>query len=194
MKTKRIIILEGADSSGKSSLCKHIQDKVNGKCHVLHSNYNKEISQQNHYRQHIMLSKFAKQNFDADYYTGNNVIVFDRSYVSDITYGQIGYGSKGTLKQKIKILKKLFKIITADPTVIVHFVYCNPDTTNFNPETKEELLTVEENQIMKNLYNTFCYHVVFQSLISKLGILFYEYNYYTDPDYKFFDIEFNDFN
>lgn len=194
MKTKRIIILDGPDASGKGSLSAHIQLMANGKCHVMHSNYNKELPKENHRRQHKLISKFAVRNFDKNYYTGNNIVILDRCYVSDMTYGQIGYGSHGTLEEKFNYLDKLFSILTSNPTVRVSFIYCRPDKTAFDKNAKDELLTNEENDKMQDIYDSLCLGLDFQELLAKHGISFYEYNFYTDPQYVLLDTDFLHFN
>lgn len=64
LNTKNIIIVEGSDASGKSSLCKFLQDKVEGKCHTIHSNYSKLLPKENHRKQHFLISKFVSRQFD----------------------------------------------------------------------------------------------------------------------------------
>lgn len=191
MKTKRIIILEGADSSGKSGLSNHIKLLTNGKCHILHSNYDKNFPGENNFKQHKLMAKFATDNFKSDYYTGNHVVVLDRCYVSDMTYGQIGYGSKGTIEEKYARLNKLFNTLTANEDVEVSFVYCHPEKTAYDENAKDELLTPTENDKMNSIYESVCLSFEFFDVLIKNGIKFYEYNFISDPNYVLFDTEFN---
>lgn len=191
MKTKRIIIIEGADATGKSGLCDHIKLLANGKCHTLHSNYNKDLPGENNYRQHKLMAKFAVDNFKPENYTGNYVVVLDRCYVSDMTYGQIGYGSKGSIEEKYSRLDKLFKALTADKTIEVSFVYCRTEQSAYDINEKEELLNTEENSKMSDIYDSVCLSFDFFDILAKNNIKFYEYNFITDPNYVLFDTEFN---
>lgn len=188
---KRIIIIEGADSVGKSQLSNHIQKMVNGKCHVLHSNYNKNLPQENNRRQHTLYTKFALANFKDSNYTGNNTVIFDRCYVSDITYGQIGYGSRGTLEEKYKHLGHLFKLMTSNRNVEVSFIYCRPNKSKFNRDVKEELLTDTENNKMQKIYDSVCYESYFQDLLKIYDIDFYTYSFDYDSSYRLLDEHFN---
>lgn len=194
LKGKHIIILESSDQGGKSSLSKYLQDNVEGKCHVLHSNYNKSVSKQAHRHQHFLLNKFASKQFHDCYYTHNNVVIMDRNYVSDIIYGQIGYGSRGTLKSKFRTLDKLFKILRrGNEDVCISFIYCRPkkikkffeekEEFSFDTSKKEELLNSDENDKVRQLYDTFINSNAFAKLLDKHGIHLYVYNYHADPDY-----------
>lgn len=121
---KNVIIVEGADACGKSQLCEHLKNKVNGKCHIIHSNYDKIQPKSNHLRQHFLIAKFVAKQFSRRYYTGNNLVVLDRNYISDIVYGQIGYGSFGSLSFKCAVLTHLLKMLNKHANVII--IYCNP--------------------------------------------------------------------
>lgn len=194
MKHKRIIILEGADSCGKSSLSTHIQQKVNGKCHVLHSNFNKELSKENHRRQHKLIAKFVAKQFSRHNYTGNNTVILDRCYISDMTYGQIGYGSRGTIRSKFKYLNKLFKILSSNTDVTVTFVYCRPDSSAFDRSAKDELLTDTENSKMQKIYDDVCFSKEMFNILANNKISFYQYDFNEDPQYVLIDKAFNYFN
>ena len=121
-----IIIIEGPDASGKSSLSKHIQYMSNGKCHVIHSNFSKYLPKANHFRQHKLITDFVVKQFSNFYYTGNNIVIIDRNYVSDIVYGTIGYGSQGSIKKKFNRLDKIFKKLSSNTRTDVTFIYCRP--------------------------------------------------------------------
>lgn len=194
MKTKRIVIIEGVDASGKSKLCNHLKLLANGKCHILHSNYNKKLPKTNHRRQHKLICKFAYDNFKNSYYTGNNLIILDRCYISDIAYGLIGYGSKGTLIQKFNYLDSLFKLLTKNKNVEVDFIYCRPEKSKFNKNEKDELLTEDENSKMQKIYDSTIFSYDFHSIIKKYNIRYYEYDFNLDPNYVILDKEFNYFN
>lgn len=190
---KHIIILESSDQGGKSSLSKYLQDNVEGKCHVLHSNYNPDCSRSAHRHQHFLLNKFASKQFKPAYYTKNNVVIMDRNYISDIIYGQIGYGSKGSYKQKLNTLDKLFKILRkGNNDVKISLVYCRPKNfCHFNSEKdflfdrdkKEELLNDNQNNIVRELYDKFFESLELHEMLVKYNIHCYTYNYITDPDY-----------
>lgn len=194
MKTKRIIILEGADSCGKSSLSTHIQQMANGKCHTLHSNFNKELPAENHRRQHNLISRFAVRQFSKHNYTGNHIVILDRNYISDMTYGQIGYGSRGTLEQKFAHLDKLFRILSSNPEVVVTLIYCRPEHSAFDKDAKDELLTNNENNKMQTIYDNVCLSLNMFDILAKNNIGFYQYNFNEDPQYVLLDKAFNYFN
>lgn len=187
MKNKKVIILEGADCSGKSSLCEHIQKLSEGKCHTLHSNYSKNLPKSNHRRQHKLITKFIKKQFSNKYYTENHTVILDRSYFSDITYGTIGYGSKGTLKSKFKYFDKLLNIITKTEKINVYFIYCRPNKTKFNPNIKDELLDNQENSLMEYIYDTIIFSKTMHNVLNKNKIKFYVYNFNVDSNYEFID-------
>lgn len=184
---KYIIILCGPDASGKSTLNKHIQDISNGKCHTIHSNFNKGLPKENHKRQHKLIAKFVAKQFSKNYYTGNNFVILDRCYFSDIAYGQIGYGSKGDLSHKFKYLDKLFKILIKNKDVNVFFIYCKPKTTNFNPNEKDELLNYKENDKIVTIYDCTVQDYRFHDILNRYGINFVQYDYMFDPKYILFD-------
>lgn len=190
---KHIIILESSDQGGKSSLSKYLQDNVEGKCHVLHSNYNPDCSRTAHRHQHFLLNKFASKQFKPAYYTKNNVVIMDRNYISDIIYGQIGYGSKGSYKQKLKILEKLFRILRkGNNDVKISLIYCRPKKISdikceeefiFDKDKKEELLNDNQNNQVRELYDRFFESMELHNLLVKYSIHCYNYNYIIDPNY-----------
>lgn len=190
---KHIIILESSDQGGKSSLSKYLQDNVEGKCHVLHSNYNPDCSRSAHRHQHFLLNKFASKQFKKSYYTKNNVVIMDRNYISDIMYGYIGYGSKGSYKQKLKTLRKFFKILRkGNSDVKISLVYCRPKSSDaekeefsFDRSKKEELLDDNQNEYIRSLYDKFFKSDDLISILSEFGVHLYKYNYYTDPNYEY---------
>lgn len=187
MENKTIFILEGPDASGKSDLSKHIQTILNGKCHIIHSNYSKYVDKNNHRRQHKLISKFVAKQFKTKNYTGNSVIL-DRCYISDITYGCIGYGSKGSLKSKLRFLDKYFKILTKNKNIKIFLIYCNH--SNFNPENKDELINHNENTEIKSIYdNLFNHNFIFQEILNKYSIILYKFDYTVDSNYKYFDLQ-----
>lgn len=198
---KHIIILESSDQGGKSSLSKYLQDNVEGKCHVLHSNYNPDCSKVAHRHQHFLLNRFASKQFKSAYYTKNNVVIMDRNYISDIIYGQIGYGSKGSYEQKLKTLEKLFKILRkGNSDVKISLVYCRPKNSDFaddekgftfDKSKKEELLTENQNEYIRRLYDNFFSSTELHEILVKFDIHYYIYNYFTDPDYKYITEELN---
>lgn len=194
MKTKRIIIIEGPDASGKSSLSEHLQKMANGKCHVMHSNFNKELPAENHRRQHKLMAKFAVAQFDDKHYTGNHMVILDRCYISDITYGQIGYGSRGTLEEKFDYLGKMMKILTSNPDVKVSFIYCRPEQSAFDRNAKDELLSNKENSKMQAIYDSVCLGFNMFDILTHYGIKFYQYDFRADPQYILLDKEFDYFN
>lgn len=182
---KMVFIIEGPDASGKSSLSKFIQDYANGKCHTIHSNFNKDLPKKNHRRQHKLIINFVKKQFNSKYYTGNNIVVLDRCYFSDIVYGTIGYGTKGTLEQKIKYFNKLIKKLTKDKTIKVFFIYCSPSKgTDFNPDIKEELLDKDENFTIVKAYNDTINKMLPD--FKKDNLKYYLYDYNSDSDYSKF--------
>lgn len=198
MKTKRIIIIEGVDACGKSKLCDHLKLLSNGKCHILHSNYNKELPKINHRRQHKLICKFVYNNFKNHNYTGNNLVILDRCYISDITYGQIGYGSKGTLEQKFSYFDYLCSLLTdtnkRTKNVEVDFIYCRPERSKFNKNEKDELLTEDENSKMQKIYDSVIFSYDFHNIMKKYGIQYYEYDFNIDPNYVLLDKTFDYFN
>lgn len=184
---KRIIIIEGPDASGKSTLCKHIQGLTNGKCHTIHSNFCKELPKENHRRQHKLIAKFVSKQFDNKHYTNNHTVILDRCYVSDMTYGKIGYGSKGTIEQKFRYLDKLFKILTKDKSIDIYFIYCKPKHIVFDKDAKEELLTYEENDTMQHIYDSVIFSSDMFSLFNKYNILCYTFDFTNDSDFTMLD-------
>lgn len=190
---KHIVILEGADCSGKSSLLHYLQDNVEGKCHSMHSNYSKLCSKQAHRHQHFMMCRFASKQFKKENYTGNNLVIMDRNYISDIIYGMIGYGSEGDFSYKMKTLKKLFRILRrGNPDVKISLVFCRPkkidiyaneEEFSFDREKKEELLDDDENLRIRRIYDWFFRYPDVIALCKKYGIKIYTYNYHTDSDY-----------
>ena len=182
---KNIVIIEGNDQSGKSELANYLKEQVNGKCHIIHSNYSKAYPGSNNYNQHELIAKFARDQFSKKYYTGNRLVIFDRTYISDIVYGQIGYGSKGSLKEKTLKLNNLFNILTDTyvNNVDISVIYCRPNNTNFIREKREELLTNSEFNKIQIIYD-----VVFNDIIEDCCrdkfINFYKFDYTVDPSYS----------
>lgn len=190
LKSKNVFIIEGPDASGKSELCKHLQNLAEGKCHILHSNFSKSLPKENHHRQHKMIAKFVSKQFDNKHYTGNNFVILDRNYISDIVYGSIGYGSKGSITQKIKYLDKIFKILTNIKDINVCIFYCRPDNTKFSEtvNSRKELLSETENKLIINAYDKFFRSNELLNLFIKYKNLSYKkYNFYEDPNYEHLD-------
>lgn len=181
---KNIIIIEGPDASGKSELANHLRTLVDGKCHILHSNYNKSYPGENNYRQHKLMAAFASRQFNPKYYTGNRLIIFDRSYISDIVYGQLGYGSKGNYNKKLDRLENLLKALTKNKDVDVTIIACNPVHTNFNRTvcSRDELLKLEENQKVRSYYDYF-FALHLPNICRDLGIKLLRYDFNDDPYY-----------
>lgn len=185
MTVKRVFIIEGSDNTGKTELSQNIQKVANGKCHIIHSNFNKNLPLQNHYRQHELIVKFIKKQFSKNYYTGNNIIICDRSYISDIVYGQLGYGSKGDLDFKLKKLEKIFKKLTSRKDIVVTLVYCRPDRNTYTDSTKEELVTSNENDKIMQIYDKTIEQI--SDICFKYGIKIKKFNYLKDPTYVQFN-------
>lgn len=183
---KKIIILEGADQCGKTQLSMYLQNiYFNGKCHVLHSNYSNSLPKKNHYNQHKLMTKFAIKLFKNKYYTGNNGIIFDRNYISDIVYGNIGYGSGGSNKHKLKKLSRfLSKLDKHCKDTSIYIIYCNPTIENFNVETKEELLNKSQNSKIREEYSKFFNNIKFLNILVKNHITLLTYDFIVDPKYK----------
>lgn len=184
---ENVVIIEGNDQSGKSTLCKHLQDLSNGKCHVLHSNYSKILPKNNHRRQHKLIAKFVRKQFDRRHYTGNNLVILDRNYISDIVYGNIGYGSKGSVKSKINYLIKLLKIIKKNPTVNVVLIYCDPDKHELDKTMKDELLSTKQYHAVQKEYDRFFKIENIKNIVTTTGIKYYLYDYMIDSDFKHID-------
>lgn len=181
-----IIIICGADACGKSELANKLREKVSGKCHILHSNYNRLLPGQNNFRQHQLMIKFAVEQFDTKHYTGNRLVILDRNYISDIIYGQIGYGSKGTVEQKTKNLTKMLKQLTKNNHVNVSLIYCRPQQTKFEKmqAEREELLRDEkQNLLIQEKYDEYFKDVV-PGLCEQYDIELYRYDFTKDPEYK----------
>lgn len=193
MKTKKIIILEGPDASGKDSLAEHIKMMVNGKCHIIHSNFDKELPKKNHRRQHKLIAKFVSKQFSKKYYTGNDTVILNRCYISDMTYGQLGYGSKGTIEDKYNYLHELFAILTKNKDVEVTVVYCKPSKSAYNPIAREELLNSNENNKMIDIYDSIMNSIEFAELLCYYNIKYYDYNFNEDPNYIFIDRAFKEY-
>lgn len=192
---KNIIILESSDQGGKSSLSQYLHNYVNGKCHVLHSNFMPDLPKENHRRQHFLMSRFASKQFDNKHYTGNRLVILDRNYISDIIYGKIKYGSRGSFKQKISTLNKLFKILTKNKDVRVSIIYCRPEKESFfEKDKKEELLSLKQNQFIQKFYDDFFESSEFFEVLIMNNIYFYRYDYISDPNYEQLikEIEFNE--
>lgn len=183
---KYIIIVEGADACGKSQLCEYLRNYVEGKCHSLHSNYNPKFDKKNHYRQHILMSKFVVKQFDKKHYTGNNLVILDRNYISDICYGQIGYGSKGSLDSKFKKLDKIFDILTKNKDVKVRVVYCKPSVSKFEEisQQRDELLTSTQSKSIQYIYDEFFTDIRFFDTAYRHGIKMTNYDFTIDSDYS----------
>lgn len=198
---KKIIIIEGADGTGKSSLSRHIQTLANGKCHVLHSNYNKNLPGENNYKQHILMTNFACKQFSPKYYTGNNIVVLDRNYISDMTYGIIGYGSDGDIHKKFNRLQHIFSIfhkaMLKDEDLQVYLIHCRLNTKKYfgvgsDGNNKEELLDNDENNIIHRVYDELFYPLLYkndntenvQNLCAKFGIKFISFNFEEDKQYN----------
>lgn len=193
MKTKKIIILEGPDASGKDSLAEHIRMMVNGKCHIIHSNFDKELPKKNHRRQHKLIAKFVSKQFSKKYYTGNDTVILNRCYISDMTYGQLGYGSKGTIEDKYNYLGEFFDILTKNKDVEVTVVYCRPSKSAYNPIARDELLNSNENNKMIGIYDSIMNSIEFAELLCYYNIKYYDYNFNEDPNYIFIDRAFKEY-
>lgn len=185
IKDKHIIILEGPDCSGKTSLLNHLSELANHHCHTIHSNYDKSLPQENHFRQHKLITKFVCNNFKQKNYTGNNFVILDRNYISDIVYGSIGYGSRGAVKQKLsKLVTMLSAMKTCCSDINVSVVYCKPSKDVFNDSEKEELLSVFQHNKIKRAYDKFFDSTSsVRSLFDQLGVNFYTYDFCVDPYY-----------
>lgn len=182
--TKNIIIIEGPDHTGKSCLSQFLHDYVNGKCHTLHSNYNPKYSAKSHYNQHKLISKYVSDQFNKKYYTGNSLVILDRNYISDIVYGNaVGYGSKGSLKSKLKNLDKIFKLLSKNKDVNIIVIYCCLNVSEFNPDSKEELLNITQNELVTEQYDEFFISEKVNNIFDKYKIRFLTYNYKIDPSY-----------
>lgn len=196
---KKIIIIEGADGTGKSSLSRYLQTMANGKCHVLHSNYNKDLPGENNYRQHLLMTKFVCKQFSPKYYTGNNLVILDRNYISDMTYGTIGYGSSGDIHKKFNRLQRIFSIfhnaMLKDEDLQVYLIHCRLDTKKYfgvgSDGSKEELLNSSENDVIHRIYDELFYPLLYkndnteniQNLCVKSGIKFISFNFEEDKQY-----------
>lgn len=180
-KRKRIIIIEGPDATGKTTLCNMIQEKTEGKCHLLHSNYDKAISHEAHWRQHVLFWDFAQKQFAATNYTGNHTVIFDRCYLSDMMYGQISYGSDGTLEEKQRRFLRLANKV-AHKDISLYFVHCKPSHVEglFKNGEKEELLTFDENDVVVKLYDEFFASEYFATFLAKTGFRYLRYDF-TNP-------------
>lgn len=189
-----VIMIEGADASGKSTLCGHLMNMVaEGKCHLLHSNYDKSVDNQAHYYQHLLYTDFIIDAFSKHRYTGNWMIIQDRCYISDICYGKIGYGSSSSLpmdkcKEKLYYLLSRMSRRLSDDNSAVHpeisIIYCRPDSdevSTFNDGRKEELLDIDEYTKVGQVYDSFFGDKVFLDKLRKtLGIKTYIYDYTKD--------------
>lgn len=183
--TKNIIIIEGPDHTGKSWLSQYLHDYVNGKCHTLHSNYNPKYSAKSHYNQHKLISKYVNKQFNKKYYTGNNLVILDRNYISDIVYGNaVGYGSKGSLNNKLNKLDKIFKLLSKNKDVKITVIYCCLDISEFNPDSKEELLNTTQNELVTEQYDEFFTSEKVNNIFNKYNIKFLNYSYKIDPSYS----------
>lgn len=187
---RHIIIIEGPDASGKSSLSKHIQYMSNGKCHVIHSNFSKYLPKANHFRQHKLITDFVVKQFNNFYYTGNNIVILDRNYVSDIVYGTIGYGSQGSIKKKFSRLDKIFKKLSSNARTNVTFIYCRPSINNFDNSAKDELLNYNQNDKIRSAYDNIVLSKEFQQILIERNVKYVEYDFTKDPDYKIIDSNF----
>lgn len=152
-KRKRLIIIEGPDMSGKTTLCKMIQDKTEGKCHTLHSNYDKNLTPEAHWHQHELYWAFAHDQFLPYHYSGNHTVIFDRCYFSDLVYGQIGYGSPGDMSLKWTRMATLASMGLDSKLFTTFFIYCKPSKRAFGDGSKEELLTSDEDSKVAKLYD-----------------------------------------
>lgn len=186
--SKNIVIIEGADGTGKSQLAEFLKEQVSGKCHILHSNYNKSYPGENNFRQHLLMSKFATNQFKKKYYTGNRLVILDRNYISDMTYGKIGYGSKGSDLYKQKRLDRIFELLSRvryTEDVQISLIYCRPEKSKFD-ETKnsrEELLNDNENTKIQQIYNNYFKEII-PDLCKAHFIDYYVYDFVSDPNYK----------
>lgn len=181
LESKNVVIIEGPDASGKSRLSKYLQDYVGGKCHVLHSNFDKKLPKESHFNQHKLMADFIHKQFSKKYYTGNRLVILDRNYISDIVYGSIGYGSQHTRAKKVK---KLFKFLNKiKKNALVSIIYCRPTKTQFDDSSREELLNSKEDKEIQKLYDSFFNTVMVEQLIS-MGIKYYKYSYDKDPNYE----------
>lgn len=183
---KVVFIIEGSDGTGKSSLCKFIQNYVNGKCHTIHSNFDKTLPKQNHFKQHLLITNFVKKQFDKKHYTGNSVVILDRNYISDIIYGDISYGSKGDRKYKLNNLRKMLKTLNKTAKVVI--IHCNPKNNKYfeTSNEREELLNSTENNTIETKYKQFFSSFDFYDILENTRSDFYEFNFDVDSDYKKF--------
>lgn len=188
---KNVVILEGADACGKSELAKYLQSYVEGKCHTLHSNFDPQCKGKCNLRQHKNIYKYIKNQFSKKYYTGNRLVILDRSIISDIVYyGTYGFGSPYSKDKKTELMLSWFKNLIKD-NIDVSIIFCNPSTSkDFNLENKEELINKSELAAIKEAYNDFFY-IPYTSddksmfnVLRNIGVSFFEYDYITDPSYE----------
>ena len=180
IKGKYLIVLEGADNSGKTTLSHYICNSIfDGKCNILHSTFNKEkydICK----NQHSFYADFIIQSFSKKYYINNNCIILDRSYISDIIYGMLNYGSREPILHKYKTLDKLlYKIKRKVPDINIVVIYCN-NSGNVS-KNLEEIVNEKEHNAIIELYDYFFLdNNTVQSILNKYNVNVLCYDYKQD--------------
>ena len=117
------LILEGADQQGKSVLSKKVQEKVN--MPIVHFSAPDENT--NFETEYIKdIAKYDEQP-----------IIFDRSYVSEIVYGEVFRGGSGITSQ---LKKHIEEVLNAYGYV---FVLCK--RKNYKWEDRDEMYKEEDN-------------------------------------------------
>lgn len=184
-KNNYIFIVEGADATGKNELCNYIAKYNDGKVHILHSNCRKDLPKQNNYRQHKLMTNFVIKQFSKNYFTGNNVVIFNRNYISDLIYSNIGYGSKSSSNiKRIKKFKSIINDLLKINNITLCFIYCNPKKSSFNPGVRDELLDYNENYIIINEYEKFFNSRLIKEILKQnRNIKLYKFNFNTDSNY-----------
>lgn len=127
--------------------------------------------------QHSFYADFIIQSFSKKYYINNNCIILDRSYISDIIYGMLNYGSKDPLLYKYKTLDKLlYRIKRKVPDINILIIYCN--NIGSVAKDQEEIVNEKEHNSIIELYDYFFFdNNIVQSILNKynVNVLCYDY-------------------
>lgn len=164
--TEQLIILEGSDCSGKSTLAKTLLRDLGGNCSLFHHGPYKGLS-------HELSRMFLDSMLPA--VTGQHPVILDRCWISESIYGPVYRGPVGDRVGPARAL--MLERVARKSDVI--YVFCQPPIHNvietFKSRIDDEYLD-NENQL-RSVYNK--YDEFFRT---KTGLNYIKYDYTTDKD------------
>ena len=141
-----LVIFEGADNLGKTSIINKLTDKFKNERDILYIHFKTpptDVKNSLDWQEHSFMQGVAKCSYMLNIenvltYTNKNIVFFDRSYFGEYVYGQI-YRNEDP-KKIIKMIEKVHKNHGTFNVVIVHltaskeFVISHDDKKSFTSD------------------------------------------------------------